>query len=648
MKRFLAPVLAFVCSLLLCGTALAADAAPPAIPTEGDVWDGTTEAPTTIVQKDGVSYYEITKCSQLAYLATVDEDSDWLKYSYLLANDLILNNVTLTWDKDGNLLTNTENLWEWAPIPTFSGTLNGNGHAISGLYTTIVDEGYEATGLFVYLNGRVCDLSLVNCHVQGITDRSNGCVGAISGDGGTLTNCSVSGVVKGACYVGGLCGYGGKISNCVNYASVYGHSYDVGGIAGFSPSNVAGCTNYGTIKGVENVGGIVGFGCTLKSQNFGSVFGEANVGGITGANSWRETSHSCNFGTVSGKSCVGGIAGNCKDDLGNCYNVGSVEGTEKVGGIVGSTMDRKCNLYQCYNIGTVTGMSDIGGVVGASGTVWGNGDVVECFYLANGSISGFGNGEDVENCVIEATAEELKNEDTFLMHRRTDCVWNDGWDFDVIWSISADQNAGYPYIRWQKSTLSDIPVTGVSLNKTELALGVGDAQYLTATVSPATAETTLSWKSSDTEVATVTKSGKVTALAPGSATVTVTTEDGGFSASCIVTVTAREQDEYRLGAIQPESMSGETLTAIPKGSFWACVPLTHLQESGNAVVMLATYDAAGRYLNALCARAEDLPKNSTVRLSLLVDNSGGEAAQMKAFVVPSLSEPMPIGAAAAR
>lgn len=646
MKRFLAPVLAFVCSLLLCGTALAADATPPAIPTEGDVWDGTTEAPTTIVQKDGVSYYEITKCSQLAYLATVDSNSDWLKYSYLLANDLILNNVTLTWDKDGNLLTNTEDLREWTPIPTFSGTLNGNGHAISGLYTTIVDEDYEATGLFVYLNGRVCDLSLVNCHVQGITDKSNGCVGAISGDGGTFTNCSVSGVVKGACYVGGLCGDGwGTISNCVNYADVYGSSYVVGGIVGFSTRNVTGCTNYGTIKGASSVGGISGAGLVSKCQNFGAVIGETNVGGLLGNMSGYVT-ESCNFGTVSGKSCVGGIAGATTRDLGDCYNAGTVKGTDKVGGIVGNTMDCERSLYHCYNIGTVTGTTNVGAVIGESGSIWGKGGVADCFYLADGTITGFGNGEDVEDSVTAATATELKDKDTFPLLGWIDDVWNDGWDFNTVWVMDSTKNNGYPYLKWQ--SLDTIPVTGVSLNKTTLALGVGDAQYLTAAVSPVTAETTLSWKSSDTEVATVTKSGKVTALAPGSATVTVTTKDGGFSASCTVTVTARAQDEYRLGAIQLESMSGETLTAIPKGSFWVSVPLTHLQESGNAVVMLATYDAAGRYLNALCARAEDLPENSTVRLSLLVDNSGGEAARVKAFVVPSLSEPMPIGTAAAR
>lgn len=650
MKRFLAPVLAFVCSLLLCGTALAADAAPPAIPTEGDVWDGTTEAPTTIVQKDGVSYYEITKCSQLAYLATVDEDSEFVTtYNYILGNNLILNDVVLTWDKDGNLLTDTATLHKWTPIPNVQGTVQGNGHIISGLYINGASSIYS--GLFSEVK-TVNDLHLVNSHVQGASQYTGG----LAGYAYKLDSCSVSGVIKSTStenysLTGGLVGLSGYTSNSVNYAAVYGE-YDVGGIEGVGYwDGATNCKNYGAIVGNTCTGGISGSSShSVKNcENFGSVTGKDQVGGISGSGS---VSACCNYGRVFGVTEVGGISGSIyehgHDYVRNCYNVGNVQGTDAIGGIFGNSSGSSgATIANCYNVGTVAGTTYVGSVVGKSGTVWGKGSVKHCYYLKNETITGFGNGADVENSVTAATATELKDKDTYSLYEYIDGVWIDfGWSSERIWAIDPEINGGYPYLQWQ--SLDTIPVTGVSLNKTALALGVGDAQYLTATVSPVTAETTLSWKSSDTEVATVTKSGKVTALAPGSAIVTVTTKDGGFSASCTVTVTARAQDEYRLGTIQPESMSGETLTAIPKGSFWACVPLTHLQESGNAVVMLATYDAAGRYLNALCARAEDLPKNSTVRLSLLVDNSGGEAARMKAFVVPSLSEPMPIGAAAAQ
>lgn len=39
----------------------------PEIPTEGDVWDVSIIQPTTLVEKDGVNYYEIKKCAELSH-----------------------------------------------------------------------------------------------------------------------------------------------------------------------------------------------------------------------------------------------------------------------------------------------------------------------------------------------------------------------------------------------------------------------------------------------------------------------------------------------------------------------------------------------------------------------------------------------------
>ena len=83
-----------------------------------------------------------------------------------------------------------------------------------------------------------------------------------------------------------------------------------------------------------------------------------------------------------------------------------------------------------------------------------------------------------------------------------------------------------------------VAVTGVSLSKTSLSLVEGGSETLTATVSPDNATNkSVSWKSSATDIATVDGSGKVTAVKPGSATITVSTTDGGKTASCAVTVT---------------------------------------------------------------------------------------------------------------
>lgn len=83
-----------------------------------------------------------------------------------------------------------------------------------------------------------------------------------------------------------------------------------------------------------------------------------------------------------------------------------------------------------------------------------------------------------------------------------------------------------------------VSVTGVSLSQTSIALVVGGSSTLTAILEPNTATNqNVTWESSDTSVATV-ANGVVQAVSAGTATVTVTTEDGGYTATCQVTVNA--------------------------------------------------------------------------------------------------------------
>lgn len=86
---------------------------------------------------------------------------------------------------------------------------------------------------------------------------------------------------------------------------------------------------------------------------------------------------------------------------------------------------------------------------------------------------------------------------------------------------------------------ASVPVTGVKLNTETLELFTGNTATLTATVEPDNAtKKNVTWSSNAPGVATVDSSGKVTAVAPGTATITVTTEDGNKTATCAVTVTA--------------------------------------------------------------------------------------------------------------
>ncbi len=80
-------------------------------------------------------------------------------------------------------------------------------------------------------------------------------------------------------------------------------------------------------------------------------------------------------------------------------------------------------------------------------------------------------------------------------------------------------------------------VKGVSLDRGALTMVVGSTRQLSATVEPADIKNPkLRWTSSDQGVATVAKDGTVTAVSVGTTTVTVKTVDGGFTATCAVTV----------------------------------------------------------------------------------------------------------------
>jgi len=83
-----------------------------------------------------------------------------------------------------------------------------------------------------------------------------------------------------------------------------------------------------------------------------------------------------------------------------------------------------------------------------------------------------------------------------------------------------------------------VAVTGVTLNKTTVTLGVGVSDSLIATVLPQNASNKIvSFSSSAPDVATVNNAGLVEAVSMGTATITATTANGNHTATCVVTVT---------------------------------------------------------------------------------------------------------------
>ena len=104
------------------------------------------------------------------------------------------------------------------------------------------------------------------------------------------------------------------------------------------------------------------------------------------------------------------------------------------------------------------------------------------------------------------------------------------------------------------------PVTGISLDKTEAALTKGQTLTLTASIAPADADNkTVTWRSSNTKVASVSEGGVVTALSTGTTTIYAISEDGEYSATCEISVTTPVTG-IELDITEVTITEGETVT----------------------------------------------------------------------------------------
>ena len=152
-------------------------------------------------------------------------------------------------------------------------------------------------------------------------------------------------------------------------------------------------------------------------------------------------------------------------------------------------------------------------------------------------------------------------------------------------------------------------VTGITLDRKDLKLGIGDTQQLIASIGPAGATNQkVTWKSSDESVATVSAGGIVTAKAIGTARITVTSADGKHEATCVVTVLipvksiTLSDTRLRLTkgetatltvTIDPADATNRTIVWTSDNSLVASVDskgVVTANDRGNAVITAATED----------------------------------------------------------
>lgn len=427
----------------------------------------------------------------------------------------------------------------WTPIggngrTVFNGIFDGNGYTISGI--KLYNVYYANQGLFGENTGTIKNLNVV-ANISG-EER----VGAICGyNRGTIENCGSVGTVTAATYAGGIVGQQlntAKISGCYSGVSVSGKY--AGGIIGELKND-----NSSTQSVISNC------------YALGNVYGSEQAGGLAG-----RTETSSSRGTTH---------------IEYSYSTGKVKGNTK-GGLVGYSNDSVRNeIVSSYYNTTITELADIDrgtpledSAMKLQSSYVGY-DFNNIWQIDANENNGYPTLQAIEEILplsveitelsVDATAEVSVGGSVYVTPVITP---EDATNTILLWSSSNNavatvsngkivgMSVGTANITVTTAdgqfeavcvvTVNSAPtvaVTGVTLDKSSADMTVDDTLQLVATVSPTNAtDKSVTWKSSDTSVATV-ANGKITAKAAGTATITVTTVDGGYKAECTVKVSEK-------------------------------------------------------------------------------------------------------------
>ncbi len=241
---------------------------------------------------------------------------------------------------------------EFAPIPTFGGYFDGQGHTISNLHIT--DSGSHI-GLFCYTQRSAV---IANLNVEG-TVRPSGrqidVAGIVGNNSGIIANCTFKGIVEGNDFTGGIAGFNeltGIVMDCTSKGNITGAHY-TGGIAGENMGNIAYCTNESKVN-ISKVDEQI----SLDDVDLAQYARKLWEPGDSDSDSGRTASLSGNVVDT------GGIAGVSTGVIQFCTNKGTV-GYEHVGYNVGGIAGRQSGyIYTCKNTAPVYGRKDVGGIAG--------------------------------------------------------------------------------------------------------------------------------------------------------------------------------------------------------------------------------------------------------------------------------------------
>ena len=212
------------------------------------------------------------------------------------ANAVLTANITVNKDvlnANGEPNGEGDAFRKWTPIgqsfsKAYSGTFDGQGHTISGLWHW---WSTDYIGLFGNNEGTIKNLGVVDSYLSGHEN-----VGGVCGkNGGSLTNCYHTGPIYGDNHIGGVCGMNsGSLTNCYNTGNVQGNK-NVGGVCGRNDGNHPNFTNCYYLTrtadcGIGNTEDIEGFTKAVASTQFtsGEVCHLLNSGKAFGSQAWGQ------------------------------------------------------------------------------------------------------------------------------------------------------------------------------------------------------------------------------------------------------------------------------------------------------------------------------------------------------------------------
>lgn len=288
----------------------------------------------------------------------------------------------------------------WKAIKTFSGVLDGKGHAIDYIMVKADKEQEFVLFLKGLERGKIQNLTFgENCNIQIEGSYSN--YPTISfcfemREYSVIDNCVNKANIHAArASVAPFCGNMYEtctISNCDNYGDIYAEKGDASGIVAnveriylyVEPGTIFNCNNYGTISSSYTAAGIARtcYGNIKKCSNHGALKNienkerQGSCYGITGYFE-GEISDCKNTVSFSSKGSAAGIAGGVTGIMTRCNNSGNIKADYDAGGIVGLLVNQ-VTISDCYNTGNIEGGTYAGGIIGEVGSSFSCPVIVSC------------------------------------------------------------------------------------------------------------------------------------------------------------------------------------------------------------------------------------------------------------------------------